>query len=79
MQAQTVRHILLHCPNLDHLRPRLIQAARCEDLRRILTRKESAREAARMLIYSGLLAQFRLANNIDKEERPREELPTLDY
>ena len=76
--AQTVRHILLQCPLLGQLRPSLIATARCENLLRILSSPESAQEAARMVIRSGLLAQFRLADDIDKEGDTRIPLPGLD-
>ena len=76
--AQTVRHILPRCPGLNHLRPRLIATARCEDFHRILSTQGSAQAAARMIIRSGLLAQFRLADEIDKEGDHREILPRLE-
>jgi reverse transcriptase-like protein len=77
--AQTVRHVLLQCPQLSHLRPHLIAVARCEDLHRILSTPGSAQAAARMLIRSGLLAQFHLADEIDREGDNRAPLPGLDY
>jgi len=76
--VQTVRHILLRCPQLNHLRPHLIATARCEDLYRILSTPESAQEAARMVIRSGLLTQFRLADEIDREGDPLTPLPELE-
>ena len=70
--------VLPRCPQLNHLRPHLIATARCEDLYRILSTPESAQEAARMVIRSGLLAQFRLADEIDRAGDPQAPLPGLE-
>ena len=63
---QTVRHILLHCPEYD--RTRLLQACGTERLDEILSRPEPAAHAARWLVASGALAQLRLAREIEEED-----------
>ena len=77
--AQTVRHIILHCPDLNHLRPDMIAEAQCEDLHRILSSRKGAKAAARMLIRSGLLAQFHLVARTEKEGKHDAPLPDLEY
>jgi hypothetical protein len=76
--AQTVRHILLHCPDTAALRPQMIVAAPSETLQKILSHPQSARAAARLLISSGLLAQFHLAHQIHLEGPSRHSIPDLD-
>ena len=65
-QAQTVRHILIHCPRYN--RSRVIQAAQSESLYAILTQPKSARIAAKWLIEQNILQQFGTAKAIDKED-----------
>jgi hypothetical protein len=67
-QAQTVRHILLHCPNYAQTRPDLIRQTGSEDLRLILSRTASAQAAARWLTRIGILAQFNVACEIEAED-----------
>jgi hypothetical protein len=64
--AQTVHHILFFCPRLE----RTELAAQCpsETLEEVLSRKRSAQAAARWLVASGVLAQFRVARAIDRED-----------
>jgi len=66
--AQTVRHILLHCPQHATARPSLIREAGTEDLQAMLTRPASAKAAARWFIRTGLLQQFQVAANIESED-----------
>jgi hypothetical protein len=64
--AQTVRHILLHCPR--HERIGLIQACGTERIDDILSRPQCAKHAARWLVHAGVLDQFRVAAEIAKED-----------
>ena len=66
-QAQTVRHILLHCPRYN--RQTLITQYGSERLGEILRRLESARLAARWFIHFGVMEQFRIAKEINEEDR----------
>jgi hypothetical protein len=66
-QAQTVRHVLLHCPKYEEQRVDLITDTGSEDLQAILTRASSARAAARWFVRCGILEQFRTAHGIDME------------
>jgi hypothetical protein len=67
-QAQTVRHVLLHCPNYEQQRVDLIRDAGSEDLQAILTHAASARAAARWFVRCGILEQFRTAHAINAED-----------
>jgi hypothetical protein len=64
--TQTVRHILLHCPR--HNRTGLLRACGTERMDDILMRPECARHAARWLVRTGVLEQFRTAAEIATEE-----------
>jgi hypothetical protein len=66
-QAQTVRHILLHCPRYD--RTRLLRHCGSERKEEILNRPASAAQAARWLIASGVMEQFRVAKEVAEEDR----------
>jgi Reverse transcriptase (RNA-dependent DNA polymerase)/Endonuclease-reverse transcriptase len=68
-QAQTVRHVLLHCPQYN--RGDLIQAAQSESLYNILSQPKSARHAAKWLIRQNVLRQFELARAIEEEDTSR--------
>ena len=63
--AQTVRHVLLHCPR--HNRVGLVRACNTENWDEILTRPECAQYAARWLVKSGAMAQFKVAAEIAEE------------
>ena len=63
---QTVRHALLWCPQLN--RSDLIVQCRSEHVEEILGRKRSAQAAARWLIEAGVLAQFKVAREMGKED-----------
>jgi hypothetical protein len=63
--AQTVRHVLLHCPRHD--RVGLIRACNTENWDEILMRPECAQHAARWLVKSGALAQFKVAAEVAEE------------
>ena len=60
--AQTVRHILLQCPLYN--RENMLREAGTQELDRLLSQEKSAQAAARWFIRSGILEQFRVANQI---------------
>ena len=63
---QSVRHVLIHCPDQRESRDRYLLPG-VTDLNEMLTRPASAHCAARWLVNCGLLPQFTVANEIDKE------------
>ena len=65
---QTVRHILLHCPRLLQQRAELIRDTGSEHLQAILTHTASAQAAVRWFIRCNILAQFRVAREINGED-----------
>ena len=65
-RAQTVRHVLFHYPR--HKRVELIQRCGTERLDEILSRVISARHAARWLVASGAMEQFKVTAEIAKED-----------
>ena len=65
-QAQTVRHVLIHCPHFD--RSNLIQAVQTESLYAILSQPKRARHAAKWLIKQNALKQFETARAIGEED-----------
>ena len=65
--AQTVRHVLLQCPL--HNREDMLREARTQELDELLSREKSARAAARWFVRSGILEQFRVANQIAGDNR----------
>jgi len=67
--AQTVRHVVLHCRR--HERLLLLQRCGTERLDEILSRPTSAAHAARWLVASGALGQFRVAKEIQEEDISR--------
>ena len=67
--AQTVRHVLLHCTKHD--RTDLLLQTRTERLDQILSRPDCAKHAARWLVQTGLLGQFKVAKEILEEDKSR--------
>jgi hypothetical protein len=65
--AQTVRHVLTHCPLYE--RADLFIACGTESLYDILGRPGCAQHAARWFVRNRVLEQFRLAAEIKEEER----------
>ena len=61
-----MRHFLLHCLDFVDLYIKMLEIAQLENLVDILTLDTGARAAVRMLLRSGILAQFRLAHEIAK-------------
>jgi hypothetical protein len=59
--AQTVPHILLHCPRYQQGRTQILTLANSTNMTNILTRIDSAHAAARWLVKCGVLQQFNLA------------------
>jgi hypothetical protein len=64
--VQTVRHVLLHCPR--HSRENLLIACGTEQFDDILMRPECTKHAARWLVHTGVLEQFRVAAEVAKEK-----------
>jgi hypothetical protein len=64
--AQTVRHVVLHCPR--HNRQQLLERCGTERLDEILSRPASAAHAARWLIASGAMEQFKVTREIQQEK-----------
>lgn len=64
--AQTVRHVLLHCPRYN--RVSLLIACGTERLEEILSQPIQAKHAARWFVRSGVLEQFRASKEIAEEE-----------
>jgi hypothetical protein len=65
-RAQTVCHVLLHCPRYE--RVGLVQECGTERLEEILVRPASAKQAARWLIRTEVLEQFRVAAEVAAED-----------
>lgn len=63
--AQNVRHILLHCPR--YARTDLLLNCGSERLSEILSQPACAKHAARWLIQSGAMEQFRVAKEVAEE------------
>jgi len=66
--AQTVRHILLFCPNHADSRALYFQRAGLADLHGALSTAASAHQAAKWLAASDLLSHFSLARQITQED-----------
>ena len=64
--AQTVHHILFRCPRYS--RRDLIEKCPSERVWEVLNKAESAQAAARWWVQRGILEQFRVAKEIDKED-----------
>jgi hypothetical protein len=64
--AQTVRHIMLHCPRYN--RVGLLTTCGTERLEEILTQPKRAKHAARWFVGAGALEQFRVAKEIGEED-----------
>ena len=73
-----MRHFLLYCLDFVDLRVKMLETAQLENLVDILTSDTSARAAVRMLLRSGILAQFRLAHKIAKNPTLTIPLQDLD-
>jgi len=66
-RAQTVRHVVLHCPRYERLE--LLEHCGTERLDEMLSQPASAKHAARWLVRSGAMKQFRVAREIEREEQ----------
>jgi len=66
--AQTMRHILLFCPNHTDSRALYFQRAGLTDLHGALSTAASAHQAAKWLAASDLLSHFSLAQQITQED-----------
>jgi len=76
--AQTVRHVLLHC--IRHERIDLLRKCGSGRLEDILQRPSSAKHAARWLVRSGVMEQFKLAAEIAEEDtREYQAFPEVEW
>jgi hypothetical protein len=66
---QTVQHILTFCPNIAGLWDRFRHEAYTEDMDATLYTPWGAQAAARLLVNSELMAQFRVAKEVKSEDR----------
>ena len=62
-----MHYILLYCPDLVNLYTKMLEIAQIENLKEILSSQAGSQAAVHMLLYSGLLGQFQVANKIAKE------------
>jgi hypothetical protein len=65
-ESQTVRHILLHCPNYD--RTALIRETGTEVLRDMLSRPDRAQAAAKWFVVQEIPPQLHVARDINNED-----------
>lgn len=61
---QTAKHILMHCPDWTHLRSRMLRDAGSTDYRIIVSITKDLRAAAKMMMGTELLEQFRVARTL---------------
>jgi hypothetical protein len=74
--AETVHHVLLECERFP--RDWLLQSARTEDKDKMLSQRKNAHAAAKWLVKSGALQQFKVAKKIDELDLSRRRaLPRL--
>ena len=66
-RTQTVRHVLMMCPLHSNARADLVRRTDSEDVRRMLSTPEKAQATARWFVQQGILRQFDLAREIEKE------------
>lgn len=65
---QTLRHIMAFCPNYTRPRANLLLKTGTTELQEILKEKMMAKAAAKWLLETNLLEQFRVAKDIEKED-----------
>src|SRR5215469_6422214 len=63
---QTIKYVFFGCPRFNA--SSVVQVARMDNLTRILSNAASARAAARCFVQAGLLKEFQLAEEIDRED-----------
>ena len=66
--AQTVRHILLSCPDHEESRIQLLIQTGAESVKGLLSTPRGAKATARWFIQRGLLRQFDIAREIEEED-----------
>ena len=74
LEAQTVHHILLCCPEFEELRETMWETRRETDLKTLLGSSKLAKRAAQFLINTRLLPQFSHVNLSSTEE----DVPDVD-
>ena len=68
---QTVRHIVLYCPQHTATRTDFLRQAGSRDLKEILSTPRGAKAAARWLIACGIIPHLTLAKEIAQEDTSR--------
>jgi hypothetical protein len=66
--TQTVHHVLTTCPLYTDQRVELVRRTGTEEVWRMLSTPEKAQAAARWFVQQGILRQFDLAREIEREE-----------
>ncbi len=61
---QTAKHVLMHCSNWTHLRSRMLRDVDSSNYRIIVATTKGLRAAARMMMETKLLKQFRVARTL---------------
>ncbi|KAF1991966.1 hypothetical protein K402DRAFT_416463 [Aulographum hederae CBS 113979] len=61
-------HIVLYCPELREQRAYLLAETGTTDIRRVVNNKKTAGKAAQWLLRTNVLAQFKVALEIEEEE-----------
>ena len=64
---QTLGHLLTFCPDTTEARMKLIERTGTSNLREILDNPEKTKAAARWLLDTGVLGQFRVAVEVEEE------------
>ncbi|KAI0999773.1 hypothetical protein K3495_g8425 [Podosphaera aphanis] len=76
--AQTVKHILCYCGEHSALRSEMFRRAGTSSFQRLLQTPRGCHAAARMLISTGRLQQFAVADKIEHEVPDLIKTPSLD-
>ena len=72
---QTPKHILLFCPHFQAGRAQMLHTAQTTDYRTLLTIEKGVQAATEWFLKLGLLGQFSLAKEIDRENQEDQENP----
>ena len=78
VNAQTVKHILFYCPEHVATRARMFRDAGTSSFDSLLQSVRGCRAAERMVISTGRLSQFVIANQIEHEEQDLAKIPVLN-
>ena len=61
---QTVKHVLLFCPDYAEFRTRILNAAATQNYRQIVSTAKGLKAATRIIMETDLLKQFTLAKTL---------------